>query len=200
MSVTEPIRNSEELREFIDYYRKVRYNPRNYCLIMTGLNTALRISDILSITWEEVYDFDADCCKTHMELTEMKTKKSQTIAMNEELVNAIMLLKKKNKKIKPTEYLFHSRDDHSKPITRIQAYRIIKQAANSTVSNPDHIGCHSLRKTFGYYAYKNGTNPILLMSIFNHSSFEITKRYLGITQDEKDSVYLNLNFKYEQSV
>ncbi len=200
MSVTEPIRKSEELRDFMNYYREKDYNPRNYCLIVAGLNTALRISDILSITWDEVYDFEADCCKTHLNLQEMKTKKIQNIVINEEFGWAIRHLKKNSDNIMPTHYLFYSRDDFYKPISRIQAYRIIKQAAKMTVSNYDHIGCHSLRKTFGYFAYKNGANPILLMSIFNHSSFEITKRYLGITQDEKDSVYLNLNFKYEQSV
>ena len=200
MSVTEPIRNSGELRDFMNFYKEEHCNPRNYCLIVTGLNTALRISDILNITWDEVYDFELDCCKTHLKLTEMKTKKIQNIVINEELKWALKLLKESSDNVAPSQYLFHSKDDCFKPISRIQAYRIIRKAAKMTVSNHTHIGCHSLRKTFGYFAYKNGANPILLMSIFNHSSFEITKRYIGITQDEKDSVYLNLNFKYEQSV
>lgn len=33
----------------------------------------------------------------------------------------------------------------------------------------------------------------VLMEIYNHSSFEITKRYLGIEQDDKDSVFLEIN-------
>ena len=55
------------------------------------------------------------------------------------------------------------------------------------------FSCHSLRKTFGYYAWQEGVQPALLMNVFNHSSFHITKRYLGIEQDEKDLVYLNIN-------
>lgn len=194
MSVTEPIRNISELKDFMNFYKEKEYSPRNYCLIVAGLNTALRISDILRITWDEVYDLQADCCKTHLKLREMKTKKAQNILINEEFESALMLVKKHSENVTPTQYVFHSKDDCFKPISRIQAYRIIKHAAQMTVSNHEHIGCHSLRKTFGYFAYKNGANPILLMSIFNHSSFEITKRYLGITQDEKDRVYLNLNF------
>jgi integrase len=54
------------------------------------------------------------------------------------------------------------------------------------------IGCHSLRKTFGYFAWKAGALPVMLMDIFNHSSFETTKRYLGITQDDMDEIYLSM--------
>lgn len=50
-----------------------------------------------------------------------------------------------------------------------------------------------MRKTFGYYAWKYGTQPAVLMDIYNHSSYEITKRYLGIKQDDKDSVFLSIN-------
>ena len=50
-----------------------------------------------------------------------------------------------------------------------------------------------MRKTFGYYAWKCGTPPAILMDIYNHSSYEITKRYLGIKQDDKDSVFFKVN-------
>lgn len=70
-------------------------------------------------------------------------------------------------------------------------FRIIKKAADQCGLR-EHISCHSLRKTFGYYAWKQGTPPALLMSIYNHSSYEITKRYLCIDQQEKDKVYMEI--------
>lgn len=67
-------------------------------------------------------------------------------------------------------------------------YRIIRKAAeNSGLSGV--ISPHSLRKTFGYYAWKQGVPPVLLMEIYHHSSFDITKRYLGIEQDDRDEVF-----------
>ena len=37
-----------------------------------------------------------------------------------------------------------------------------------------------------------GILPLMLMDIFNHASFETTRRYLGITQDDKDRVCLTI--------
>ena len=79
----------------------------------------------------------------------------------------------------------------NKPLNRSQAYRIVKAAADKTIQD-EHISCHSLRKTFGYYAWKNGTPPALLMDVYNHSSYDVTQHYLGIEQDERDEIYLNL--------
>ena len=73
-------------------------------------------------------------------------------------------------------------------ISRIQAYRIIRSDAEA-LDFRSKVSCHSLRKTFGYHAWKNGVSPAVLMEIFNHSIFAVTRRYLGVTQDDKDEVY-----------
>lgn len=89
------------------------------------------------------------------------------------------------------EYLFQSRKGTNQPLSRSQAFRIIKEAALSAGLN-QHVSCHSLRKTFGYHAWQQGIPPALLMDIYNHSSYRITERYLGIEQDDKDNVFLNI--------
>ena len=194
MNYTEPIRDSKELRNFIDFYKKRKPDMRNYCLIVTGLNTALRISDILDLRWADVYDFDKEKVKEHIALHEIKTGKGQIIAVNKNLYAGLNMYINDFDKVESEGYVFESKKTQGQPISRIQAYRIIKQAAQETLADSSRISCHSLRKTFGYFAYKNGANPALLMSIYNHSSFEVTKRYLGINQDEKDSIYLSVKF------
>ena len=57
----------------------------------------------------------------------------------------------------------------------------------------DSIGTHTLRKTFGYWAFKSGVDITRIQKLLNHSSPGVTLAYIGITQDELDDVYLNLN-------
>ena len=149
MGTTQPIRKEDELYSFRMYYADEKPNVRNYTLIVLGLNTALRIGDLLSLKWSSVYNFQFQSFYDHILI-------------------------------------------HEKPLNRSQAYRIVKTAAVHTTQE-DCISCHSLRKTFGYHAWKQGTPPALLMDIYNHSSYRITQHYLGISQDERDEIYLKLD-------
>ncbi|MCI0711985.1 MAG: hypothetical protein L0154_17660 [Chloroflexi bacterium] len=56
-----------------------------------------------------------------------------------------------------------------------------------------NYGTHTLRKTWGYHARKNGVELALIMHKLNHNSLAYTKRYLGITDDELEAVMRNLN-------
>lgn len=191
MGTTQPIRNKDELKRFTEYYRVEKPRPRNYALVLFGLHTALRISDILKLNWGEVYDFENRCFLEHIFIKEQKTGKQNVIPLNEHLIEAMEMYRRERNPCKE-DYIFTRTTDYSVPINRTQAYRIIRQAAEHTLHEPN-ISCHSLRKTFGYHAWKQGTPPALLMEIYNHSSYQVTKRYLGIGQDERDSIYMKID-------
>ena len=81
------------------------------------------------------------------------------------------------------DYLFTSRKG-TKPITRVQAYRILNEVADKL--DVAEVGTHTLRKTFGYWHYQQYKDVAILQDIFNHSSPSVTLRYIGITDDIKD--------------
>ena len=75
MGTTIPIKSKRKLVEFRNYYRDVNYNPRNYALIVLGLNSALRIGDILALRWEDVYIQEKKKYREHISIIEKKTGK-----------------------------------------------------------------------------------------------------------------------------
>ncbi len=190
MSTTQPIRSRELLQTFKEYYRHDKPNLRNYALIVIGLNTALRINDILHLKWEDV--LDGKQVRRHITVRERKTGKENRILLNDE---ARRVLKDYHGKAKKTAlycsgnpYVFPSPVKEGEPLSRFQAYRVIRAAARQ-LGLKEHISCHSLRKTFGYHAWKQGVQPALLMNIYNHSSYRITVRYLCIDQEDRDEVF-----------
>ena len=187
MATTQPIRSKHKVRELAAYFLK-RGQVRNHVLVTLGIHTALRISDLLRLLWDHVYDFDKGRVRTHIEIIEKKTKKTKIIALNKAAITALTLFAKNS--ATPGRFLIENKTT-SRAISRIQAYRIIRDGSEA-LRFQARVSCHSLRKTFGYHAWKNGASPIVIMEIYNHSSLEITKRYLGITQDDKNNVYLGL--------
>ena len=194
MSTMSPIKNKRELEAMKKYFLR-KNEIRNYTLFCVGINTALRISDILSLRWKDVYDFKCRSFKKHLQLREQKTKKASAIFLNKEALNALKKLmahcSKSRLPIRENDFIFIGKRSTGKPLSRSQAYRIINGAAKA-LKIAGNIGCHSLRKTFGYFAARMGIPSVMLMNIFNHSSFPITRRYLGIEQDERDEVFMKV--------
>ncbi len=193
MAKTQPIRNPEDIKKLRNFYKENEPHPRNYTLICIGLNTALRISDLLVLTWGDVYDFSKKQIYNHLLVTEEKTNKKNLIYLNKNVKDALIMYQKTLPFITKNMYLFmgtHAKNNH--PLHRSQAYRIIRHACEK-LELEKNISCHSMRKTFGYQAWKSGVQPALLMNIYNHSSYEITKIYLGIEQDDKDAVFNKIN-------
>ena len=177
MKTVQPIRDKEKLEDIKTLLLKQGY--RNYLMFVIGINTGLRISDILNLKVADVKS------KDHITIIEKKTKKQKRFLINSQLEKEISQY---IKSMEDSEYLFASRDS-DKPISRIQAYRIINSVADKV--GLDEIGTHTMRKTFGYWHYQKYKDIAILQDIFNHSSPSVTLRYIGINDDIKDKTIEN---------
>lgn len=166
----QPIRDLEQL-ENMKWALKRFCGERDYILFCLGINTGLRITDLLQLKIKDVKG------KKSITVKEGKTKKQRQVLLEgvyEELNAYISTLK-------GTEWLFPSRKG-DKAITRIQAYQQFKKA--SEMAGVEAVGTHTLRKTFGYWFYKQYKDIASLQNILNHSKPDVTLRYIGITQEE----------------
>ncbi len=148
-------------------------------LFVIGTNCGLRISDILNLNVGDVRN------KTHIKITEKKTGKFKKLPINSKLKPMLEEFIKSRKNDEP---LFLSRWGHR--LDRVTAYFIIKNACEQAKLE-EKIGTHSMRKSFGYHHYQQFKDVVILQKIFNHSSPQITLRYIGIEQDEIDDSYNN---------
>ena len=90
MAATEPIRDREQLKKLAGYYLE-RGQIRNHTLIIMGVYTVLRISDLLRLRWSDVYDEEKGAFRDHVEVTEKKTGKTKAIALNKQILGALRL-------------------------------------------------------------------------------------------------------------
>ena len=188
MEYVQPIRDEKR----IEAMKKVLKSSslRDYCLFTLGINSGLRISDLLKLNISDVVD-KKGVIKDRISIKEQKTGKTKDFPFGATTKKALKEYLDSRIDSSPKQALFPSRKGGT-PITRQQAYRIINDAAR-TVGITDQIGTHTLRKTFGYHAYKQGADITRIQYLLNHSAPSVTLRYIGITQEELDNVYLTLN-------
>ncbi|KMP84714.1 integrase [Bacillus cereus] len=169
MNLVQPIRDKEAIQEIKEFFKE--QNERNYILFLLGINTGLRISDILRLRIRDVEGWS-------IFIREKKTKKVKEVKMPSELKKAIREYAKGRPK---NEFLIKSRNGKNKPINRSMAYVILNQAAREF--GLERIGTHSLRKTYGYHHYKQFKDVVVLQRMLNHTDQKETLRYIGIEQD-----------------
>ena len=200
MKSVEPIRDTKTIKNMRAILKS--QSIRNELLFILGINVGLRISDILKLKVKDLTKLNTKAPKDYVIITEIKTRKTKKFYIGDIVKKVIENYMKENDNPGFDTYIFLSRKGINMPITRQQAYRIINNAAESLgiVERNDQgnlihgeIGTHTLRKTFGYHSFQNGTSLELLMDLFNHSSKTQTLRYIGITEEQKKDVYLKSN-------
>ena len=166
-------------------------NYKMSLLIALGCFTGLRISDILALRWEQILSTE------EFTIIEKKTGKQRTLRLNPQLQKHIQECYGQIKPIGIKAPILVSQKGTVFTIQRINV--ILKEIKRKYRLKVKNFSCHSLRKTFGRQVYNmNSENSELalvkLMELFNHSSLAITKRYLGLRQEEILETYDCLTF------
>ena len=176
-NAVQPIKSAKDIDKI-----KSELAGRDLLLFVIGINSSLRISDLLAL---KVGDISGD----YIEISEGKTGKTKRVKINRAIREACSQLIPSD--ALDSDWLFPSRKGDA-PISRVQAWRILNAAASRAGLDHIRIGTHSLRKTSAYHAYKAGVELPLLMRVLNHSSQAETLRYIGIESDQVDDVYAGL--------
>ncbi|WP_342540962.1 tyrosine-type recombinase/integrase [Heyndrickxia sp. FSL K6-6286] len=176
MNKVEPIREQADIEAM-----KEVLTGRNRLMFVMGVSFGLRISDLLKL---KIGDLRG---KDFFFINEDKTDKKRKITLSPTVKEEIAKLDGAD-----DEFVFKSRQGGNKAISRVQAYRILNNAAKQAgiLDKIGPIGGHSLRKTFGFQLYSKGVDITRLMAIFRHSTPQTTLAYIGIQDDEIADAYL----------
>jgi len=197
MKYVEPIRDIKQI-EAMKKLMIAEGNYRDHLLFTLGINSGLRISDLLSIKWTLFLTDKGKLLKTGADIIvcEKKTGKEKRFKLNKSIRKALELFYEHIQEPEAGDFVFLSRQVDSAgtvtPISRVQAWRALNKYAKA-VGIRDKIGTHTLRKTFGYHLYKKGIAVEYIQKLLNHSAASITLRYIGISQDQLDEIYVDLN-------
>lgn len=173
-----PLRTKKEI-EFVQSYLtrgNSKFGKRNELIFLVGINTGLRCSDIVKLKVGEVTGDRKPL------ITEQKTGKQRRLNLSNlgHYIDTYLELALPN--AAPDDWLFPSGKFKQKHITRPGIYQVFNAVGKDL--GLEDFATHTMRKTFGYHYYKQTHDVVTLMKIFNHSSEEMTKRYIDITMDE----------------
>lgn len=167
-----PLRTAEEIQDMMWAIGKTsRHAKRNQFLFLMGINTGLRISDLVKLKVKDVN-------KRNPKVREQKRKKVRVLFLDGIWNDIQQYIKGMDK----DDYLFASQKGTNEPVTTTACYQMLDKAAK-LLDRPD-IGTHTMRKTFGYHYYKQTKDIVSLMEIFKHSDPAETKEYIGIREEE----------------
>ena len=185
MKIVQPIRKKQTIQDIKAYL--LESNIRDYLLFVIGVNTALRAGDILKLTKGDI--MKGGKIRDILKVRINKTGKDQRVAINRNVKQAIKILLNANPSMKDYQALFSGKNPNV-PISRVQAWRRLQRIA--TRFNLEDFGLHSLRKSWGYHARRAGVDLSIISEKLGHSSIAVTRRYIGITDDEINEVELAL--------
>ncbi len=191
MEQVEPIRDPRKIAAIKKILRD-QDHPRNYLLFVMGLNTALRIGDLLSLRVGDVIDEQGKIME-FIHIREQKTGKAKRIKVNQAVQEALRFYFAKIPTTNLDTPLFPSMRSEA-PLDRTQVWRLINEWCWAVDLTQGRYGAHTLRKTWGYMARRYHGIPIeLIQAKLGHATPSVTRRYIGITDDEIENVENHVN-------
>lgn len=200
----EPIKNLDDIMRISDYLISNK-RFRDNMLFIVGINFGLRVSDLRLLRFSNIIN-DNCTFKDTFPVFEQKTrntrkhKKNRYITINTAVIEAVTLYLENTEGVKLSDYMFKSNSNRgsnkNEPIHRNSIDRILKGIGDE-LDLTMHISTHTLRKTFAYHQMVMSNNDprklLLLSKMMGHSSVAITMDYIGLTQEEIQDAYRNLN-------
>ena len=188
-----PIKDTNVLHEVEDtLLHNFREGRRNYTIFQVGKATLLRVSDVLALRRNEIYETDGDI-KKNAYIRDKKTGKPNILYLKpvkQDLIDYFNWLNEKNIQ---SEWLFPSSRDYSRHITEKQFYKVMAKTGDLLGIN--YLGTHSMRKSGAYRVYtQTHYNIGLVMSLLNHSSEAMTLKYLGLDQVSREKMLDEVKF------
>ena len=182
---TEPVREKADIEAIKDYLLH-KQALREYLLLVLGINSALRVKDLLAIKWGDLLalnEFNRELVRR-----ESKTGKVRRIVANDAILEAVAKYRGSGAEVDPSRYVFMGKRG---PIQNTSVTRWVKEWCHA-VGLKGRYGGRTLRQTWVYHCIRGGVPIPTLMKMLGHSSQEITLRYACIRDVDSEQIYLNI--------
>lgn len=188
-----PIKDTEILHEVEEtLLHNFKFGRRNYTIFKVGLVTMLRVSDLLALRRNEIFNSD-DSIKLNAFTVDQKTGKHNILYLKPAFNDLSLYIKWLNDNYPQSNWLFPSSEHPESHISIKQYYKVMKKVGE--LLNIDYLGTHSMRKTGAYRVYMQSHYDIaLVMELLNHSSQAMTLRYLGLDRVSKEKKLDQIKF------
>lgn len=202
---SEPIKSVDDIYAVSEWFLS-RGRYRDNMLFIVGINFGLRVSDLLTLRFSHLID-EQFRFKTTFPILEKKTrntrkvKRNRYITINDAVVDAVTLYLENTPGVRLSDFMFRGESNRcgkekERAMTRKSADRILKEVGEA-LGLDVHVATHTLRKTFAYHQMVMSNNDprklLLLQKMFGHSTSAQTLDYIGITGEEIEAAYMELN-------
>ena len=178
----EPIINMKDIKSI----KKLLVDrPRDRLLFVLGINSGLRVQDLLAL---KISDVRTCSIGDRVSIKEKKTGKENVFIMNKEIKTALDEYLRCAKR-QDNHYLFKSRKGQNYPLTTYAVTMMVQRWCDE-INLKINAGAHTLRKTWCYQQRQMGSSWELLAKRLNHSTPSITRRYLGVQEEEVEEILM----------